>query len=79
MRWSPGRDSGNVEDRRGSGGMGMAPMGIGGSIVLLVLSLIFGRDFIGSSDEPAPDPSASGEVAPPTNESATVSVSVSAP
>jgi len=70
MRWSPGRDSGNVEDRRGSGGMGMAPMGIGGSIVLLVLSLIFGRDFIGSSDEPAPSPSASGEVAPPTDESA---------
>jgi predicted metalloprotease len=51
--------------------MGMAPMGIGGSIVLLVLSLIFGRDFIGSSDEPAPSPSASGEVAPPTDESAT--------
>ena len=70
MRWSPGRDSGNVEDRRGSGGFGMAPMGIGGSIVLLVLSLIFGRDFIGSSDEPAPDANASGEVAPPANETA---------
>ena len=69
MRWSPGRDSGNVEDRRGAGGFGMAPMGIGGSVILLVLSLIFGRDFIGSSDEPAPSGSAGGEVAPPVNES----------
>jgi predicted metalloprotease len=72
MRWSPGRDSGNVEDRRG-GGFGMAPAGIGGSIILLVLSLIFGRDFMGGSGEaPAPgdSTSASGEVAPPVNESA---------
>ena len=70
MRWSPGRDSGNVEDRRGSGGMGMAPMGIGGTVVLLVLSLIFGRDFIGGSDDTAaPSGSSSGEVAPPANES----------
>jgi len=51
--------------------MGMAPMGIGGSIVLLVLSLIFGRDFIGSSDETVPNDNASGEVAPPTSETAT--------
>jgi uncharacterized protein len=72
MRWSPGRDSGNVEDRRGASGFGMAPVGIGGSIILLVLSLIFGRDFIGGSDEMAPSDStnASGEVAPPVNESA---------
>jgi predicted metalloprotease len=70
MRWSPGRDSGNVEDRRGAGGFGMAPVGIGGSVILLVLSLIFGRDFMGSGDETAPNGSASGEVAPPVNESA---------
>ena len=37
---------GNVEDRRGAGGIGMAPMGIGGTVILLVLSLIFGRDFV---------------------------------
>src|SRR5215212_1679188 len=64
MRWTPGGTSRNVEDRRGSGGMGMAPMGIGGTVVLLVLSLIFGRDFVTGSDEGvAPDGrTASGEV-----------------
>ena len=68
MRWSPGRDSGNVEDRRGMGGMG-APMGIGGSVILLVLSLIFGRDFISGSDaDPSAPPAAGGDVAP-VNES----------
>jgi predicted metalloprotease len=44
----------NVEDRRGQrGGLGggMAPMGIGGFAVLLILSLIFGRDFISGGDE----------------------------
>jgi predicted metalloprotease len=52
------------------GGAGM-PMGIGGSVILLVLSLIFGRDFIsgGDSGTTSPDGSASGEVAPPVNES----------
>ena len=69
MRWSPGRDSGNVEDRRGSSGIGMAPMGIGGTVILLVLSLIFGRDFIsGSGDETAAPPAAAGDV-PPASES----------
>jgi predicted metalloprotease len=72
MRWSPGRDSGNIEDRRGASGFGMAPVGIGGSVILLVLSLIFGRDFMGGSDQTvSPSDSASGEVAPPVNESAT--------
>jgi uncharacterized protein len=69
MRWSPGRDSGNVEDRRGSSGIGMAPMGIGGTVILLVLSLIFGRDFVsGSGDEAAAPPAAAGDV-PPASES----------
>ena len=69
MRWSPGRDSGNVEDRRGSSGIGLAPMGIGGTVILLVLSLIFGRDFVsGSGEETAPPPTAAGDV-PPASES----------
>jgi predicted metalloprotease len=49
--------------------MGMAPMGIGGTVILLVLSLIFGRDFIsGSGSDPASTTAASqsqgGDVAP---------------
>jgi predicted metalloprotease len=47
MRWVPGSGR-NVEDRRAGGGM--MPMGIGGTVVLLILSLVFGRDFIGGSD-----------------------------
>jgi predicted metalloprotease len=49
MRWTPGGESQNVEDRRGSGGFGMGPIGIGGGVVLLILSLIFGRDFVSGS------------------------------
>ena len=47
MRFGMGGRSSNVEDRRGLGGK--AGMGIGGTVVLLVLSLIFGRDFVGEA------------------------------
>lgn len=47
MRFGTGGRSSNVEDRRGLGGK--AGMGIGGTVVLLVLSLIFGRDFVGEA------------------------------
>ena len=57
MRWTPGGESSNIEDRRGqSGGFipgGRAGMGIGGAVVLLVLSLIFGRDIVSSDSTPA--------------------------
>jgi predicted metalloprotease len=49
MRWTPGGESSNIEDRRGQGGGfigGRAGMGIGGAVVMLVLSLIFGRNFV---------------------------------
>jgi predicted metalloprotease len=47
MRWTPGGRSEDLEDRRGQGGGGIGGMhiGIGGFLVLLVLSLIFRRDF----------------------------------
>ncbi|HSJ76340.1 MAG TPA: neutral zinc metallopeptidase [Gemmatimonadales bacterium] len=50
MRWTPGADRGNVEDRRGQcGGRGfglpVGRLGIGGFLVLLVLSLIFKNNF----------------------------------
>ena len=46
MRWTPGRMSGNIEDRRGrGGGIGMMGPGMGlGGVVLLVLSLLFGQN-----------------------------------
>jgi predicted metalloprotease len=45
MRWSSG-DRGNIEDMRGrSGGGGMIPLGIGGFIVVALLSMWTGVDF----------------------------------
>jgi uncharacterized protein len=73
MRWTPGGMSKNIEDRRGSsggGGFGMAPMGIGGAIILLVLSLVFGVDLTGGGGgggSPLPQ-SSGGEVAGPVEE-----------
>jgi uncharacterized protein len=43
MRWTPGGRSPNLEDRRSMGGMGRG-LGIGGTVVVLALSLIFGRN-----------------------------------
>jgi predicted metalloprotease len=43
MRWTPGGRSGNLEDRRSGGGMGRG-LGIGGTVVVLALSLITGRN-----------------------------------
>ena len=51
MRWTPGGSSDDVEDRRDeSGGGGFRPgglhLGLGGIVVLFILSLIFKRDFL---------------------------------
>jgi uncharacterized protein len=52
MRWSPGGSSDDVEDRRdesgGGGGfqVGGIHLGLGGVVVLFILSLIFKRDFL---------------------------------
>lgn len=49
MRWSPGHKSRHVEDRRGASGRppgGGLRVGVGGMVVLLILSLIFKRDFL---------------------------------
>ncbi|MGK3968968.1 neutral zinc metallopeptidase [Sorangium sp. So ce118] len=46
MRWTPGKRSANLQDLRGvSGG---AKLGMGGTVILLVLSLVFGKDLLNS-------------------------------
>ena len=49
MRWTPGGISDNIEDRRGSSGMGFGGggirLGLGGFILIAILSLIFKTDF----------------------------------
>jgi predicted metalloprotease len=76
MRWTPGGQNPDVEDRRGSsggggfGGFGGGRIGIGGFVVLLLLSLIFHRNFFamlgGGGGAPADAPA--GQSAP-VNES----------
>jgi predicted metalloprotease len=60
MQWTPGGVSGDIEDRRddsdsSSGGMGIGPrhIGIGGAIVLLILSVVFHRNFFALFDSPS--------------------------
>jgi predicted metalloprotease len=69
MRLDDGRESGNVEDRRGAGGFGRGGFGGGrmavgggiGTVVLLVLGLLFGVDpsvILSGGGGPAPQSSA---------------------
>ncbi|MBC8089604.1 MAG: zinc metallopeptidase [Phycisphaerae bacterium] len=57
MRWTPGSRNENLEDRRGQsggggfrGGGGGLKLGLGGTVVVLVLSLVFGKDFTSMLD-----------------------------
>lgn len=43
MRWTPGGRSSNIEDRRRMGGLGKG-LGIGGTVIVLALSLLTGRN-----------------------------------
>jgi uncharacterized protein len=47
MDWTPGGRSSDVEDRRGGGGFGIGGggLGIGGFIIVLLLSLVFHKNF----------------------------------
>jgi predicted metalloprotease len=68
MKWRTSRQSQNVEDRRGVGGMGMGGLGIGGLVLVLVVSLLFGKnplELLGAVQEAAPT-TQSGTPPPPT-------------
>ena len=70
MRWTPG-DRSNVEDYRGRSGMGMKAggLGIGGLLVLLVLSWATGVDFfslVGNGGGATQTVGTSGSAGPPT-------------
>jgi predicted metalloprotease len=77
MRWTPG-DRGNIEDLRGRSGMGMKAggLGIGGLLVLLLLSWATGVDFlslVGSGGGPPSDSvGTSGKVTTTPEEEKTV-------
>jgi len=68
MRWTPG-DRGNIEDMRGSSGIGMKAggLGIGGLLVVLLLSWATGIDFVslvgGGGGAPGDSVGTSGTVA----------------
>ncbi len=44
MRWMGGRESGNIEDRRGLGPVGVGGLGIGGVVLALIGYFVFGID-----------------------------------
>ena len=74
MRWTPGGRSKNLEDMRdqtgGGGGMmiGGRGMGIGGAVIALILSLVFGVNIFDSGGgSPAPQQTAPGDVRQPVS------------
>jgi hypothetical protein len=77
MRWTPGGVSSDIEDRRGASGggfrFGRGPtIGCGGAIILLILSLVTGRNFftlVGGSDGGSVQTEAP-QTAPPAQQSA---------
>lgn len=71
MRWTPGGTSGDIEDRRdegggGGGGFGFGGLhlGIGGIIILFVLSLVFRQNFFALLGGGGASPSGSAVVQP---------------
>jgi predicted metalloprotease len=61
MQWEGGEESSNVEDRRGLGGVGGGVALGGGSILLVILGLIFGVDLGGGRGVREQRPAAPGD------------------
>lgn len=61
MQWEGGEESSNVEDRRGMGGLGGGVALGGGSILLVILGLIFGVDLGGGRGVREQRPAAPGD------------------
>jgi predicted metalloprotease len=76
MRWTPGGRSADLEDRRGQGGgggfrLGGGKLGIGGFIVLALLSIIFRRNFfalVGAGPDTSGQTTVNGTPPPTTPE-----------
>src|ERR1700760_363269 len=81
MRWTPGGESQDIEDRRdesggsSGGGFGLGPiggahLGIGGTLVLLVLSMVFRTNLFQYFSGGTPAPSAVDRTADPSRKAA---------
>ncbi|CAN97617.1 MULTISPECIES: KPN_02809 family neutral zinc metallopeptidase [Sorangium] len=67
MRWTPGKRSENLRDLRGASGG--AKLGVGGTVILLVLSLVFGKDLLSGLGQGSAIPGAqSGRSSSPEEE-----------
>jgi len=72
MRWTPGGSSDDVEDRRDSsgGGIGRIHIGLGGLIIIGILSLVFHRNFFSLLQSGSDSPSAGITQTDPTQDQA---------